>query len=700
MYSKQQTALLNKRTSAFLAGAIPLFPKEQAEELRTLIRYHDWLYYIQSEPVLTDANYDQLYRKLKQLEADYPELRTADSPTCRVSGGISNEFKPVQHLAAMLSLDNAFGTADLQDFYRRLIDLTGTDQPPLVTEPKFDGASIALVYENDILVRAATRGDGAQGEEITANARAIPSIPLRAPFSEFGIAKVELRGEVVISRQDFESMNESLRRQGSKLFQNARNTASGSLRIKNPADLAERKLTAILYHISFAADSEGRNLLGNTLKTHTGNIEILQKCGFKTTWSDLHRTHDISALNAFIEDWGLTQRDLYPIDTDGMVIKLDSIELQQKCGSTAHHPRWAVAYKYQARQAQSRLLKVEFQVGRTGAVTPVAKLEPVSLGGVTVSSVSLHNQEFIEEKDIRILDFVLVERAGEVIPYISAVNKELRTGNEQPVIFPKDCPSCGEALIKPEEEAVWRCDNAECPAQMEERLVHFVSRDAMDIEGLGRSTVAEFIQRGWIKSVEDIYHLPYEEIRSLEGWGDKSVQNLMDGIEKSKRQPLWRLINALGIRHVGTTTAKDLAKEIDDLISLGEWNEERLKETEGIGPVVAGSILSWFSHEGNRKLLTHLQEAGLSLKREENTEARLSSKLEGKSFLFTGSLLRFTREEAKALVEKHGGKLLSGVSPKLNYLIAGQDAGSKLDKAKKLTSINIISEDEFLEMIN
>ena len=682
-----------------MAGAVPLFPNEQAEELKILIRYHDWLYYIRSEPVLTDADYDALYRKLKQLESAHPELRTADSPTARVSGGVSNEFRPVQHLAAMLSLDNAFGTSDLQDFYRRLVDLTGTEHPHLITEPKFDGASIALVYENDLLVRAATRGDGVQGEEITANARAISSIPLKAPFSEFGIIKVELRGEVVISRQDFESMNESLRKQGSKLFQNARNTASGSLRMKNPSDLAERKLTAILYHISFAADRDGKNMLGHALKTHSGNIEILQKCGFKTTWDDLHRTQDILELNAYIEDWGRSERDRYPIDTDGMVIKLDSIELQQKCGSTAHHPRWAVAYKYQARQAQTRLLKVEFQLGRTGAVTPVAKLEPVSLGGVTVSSVSLHNQEFIEEKDIRIFDYVLVERAGEVIPYISAVNKELRTGHEQPVVFPKDCPSCGEALIKPEDEAVWRCDNAECPAQMEERLVHFVSRDAMDIEGLGRSTIAEFIQRDWIKSVEDIYHLPYEEIRSLEGWGDKSVQNLMEGIEKSKRQPLWRLINALGIRHVGTTTAKDLAREVDDLSFLSEWNEERLKETEGIGPIVAGSILSWFSHEGNRKLLKQLQEAGLSLKSDETAESRISSKLAGMSFLFTGSLSRFTREEAKALVEQHGGKLLSGVSPKLNYLVAGQDAGSKLEKAKKLAAVRIISEDEFLEMI-
>jgi DNA ligase (NAD+) len=394
------------------------------------------------------------------------------------------------------------------------------------------------------------------------------------------------------------------------------------------------------------------------------------------------------------------KRYTFPIETDGMVLKVNDLKKQQQCGSTTHHPKWAIAFKFPAKQANSKLLTVEYQVGRTGAITPVAKIEPVELSGVTISSISLHNEDFIKEKNILLGDTLIVERAGEVIPYIIGSIAELRNGSEQQIAFPKECPSCSSLLFKTEEEAVWRCENAECPAQAEERVIHYVSKDAMDIEGLGRSIVIDFIQQNILTNIEDIYKLPFEKIKTMEGWGEKSIQNLQQSIEASKARPLWRLLVALGIRLVGVSTAKDLTKHIQSVFDLEKMNKEQLTNIEGIGPKVADNIVAFFANEANIHLLQMLKNFGINTEmREEDTQLK-SAALQGKTFLFTGSLQQFTRDRAKQLVEENGGALVSGVSSKLNYLVVGSDAGSKLSKAKAIPSIIILTEDEFLAMIN
>lgn len=698
MYSNQQQKELNSLTEKLVKGNHHYKTEDLATHLRDVIRYHDWRYYVLSEPLITDFDYDKLFRELRELEAAHPQLLTDDSPTQRVARALSSDFQQVGHLTAMLSLENSYNIEDLTDFDTRIKELTNKTEVEYCVEPKFDGASIALVYENDKLIRAATRGDGAVGEDITNNAKALSSIPLTAAFSKYGIYRIEIRGEVIIRRDVFAKMNEQRAEKGEKVFQNARNTASGSLRQKDPSEVRARNLEAILYHVSLAEDENGKNLLAGKLESHYHTVEILYECGFKTPIKDLKVCADINEVHDFIQSWD-EKRLNFNIDTDGMVVKVNSLAMQQRCGSTSHHPRWAVAYKFAAKQAQSKLLKVEFQVGRTGAVTPVAKIEPVPLAGVTISSISLHNEDFIKEKDIHIGDTVIVERAGEVIPYIVGVVEPLRTGDETKIKFPRHCPSCNEELIKPEEEAVWRCDNADCPAQMEERAIHFVSKDAMDIDGLGRSIVIDFIERGYLKTIEDIYRLPYESIGELEGWGKKSVENLRSGIEDSKSRPIWRLLNALGIRHVGVTTSKDICSHVQSIFDLEKMSVEDLTNIEGIGPKVAASIAEFFQNEGNTHLLHELKKLGVNTENRPQDAAAKNNKLEGKTFLFTGTLQQFGRDRAKQLVEENGGKLLSGVSANLNYLVVGEDAGSKLAKAKKIPTITVLTEDEFLKMI-
>ncbi|HLP50422.1 MAG TPA: NAD-dependent DNA ligase LigA [Chitinophagales bacterium] len=698
MYSKQQEHELNQLSQQLVKGDAPFSVAEQIEALRKVINYHDWRYYVVSEPVVTDYDYDQLFKQLKELETQNPALITSDSPTQRVARALSSDFKPVPHLVSMLSLENSYDIDDLNDFDRKVKEQTNNSEIEYCVEPKFDGSSIALVYEDDILIRAATRGDGAVGEDITNNAKALASIPLRAAFSKFGIYRIEIRGEVIIQRNIFEKMNEDRKALGEKQFQNARNTASGSLRVKDPNEARARNLEAILYSVSLAEDKDGKNLLAGKLESHYHIIEILYQCGFKTPIKEIKVCNTIQQVHDFIDTWD-TKRNTFNIDTDGMVVKVNSLKQQQQCGSTSHHPRWAIAYKFAAKQAQSKLLNVEYQVGRTGAVTPVAKIEPVPLAGVTISSISLHNEDFILEKDIHINDTVIVERAGEVIPYIVGVVPDLRTGNEIKIDFPRSCPSCNSPLVRPEEEAVWRCDNVDCPAQTEERAIHFVSKDAMDIDGLGRSIITDFIQRGYIKSIEDIYRLPYDIILTLEGWKAKSVNNLKQGIEDSKSRPLWRLLNALGIRHVGVTTSKDLSNHIKTIFDLQGMSIEDLTNIEGIGPKVAQSLHDFFQNEGNIHLLHELKKEGVNTENRPEDARTKNNKLEGKTFLFTGSLQQFTRDRAKQLVEENGGKLLSGVSANLNYLVVGEDAGSKLAKAQKIPTITVLSETEFLQMI-
>ena len=698
MYSEEQQRHLNHLTEQLVKHTGHASAKEQIEALKEVINYHDWRYYALSQPTILDVDYDRLFKELKALEAQHPEWIAADSPTQRVARGLTDDFKQVSHLVSMLSLDNSYNADDIASFDKSVKKLTGAEHVEYCVEPKFDGSSIALVYENDMLVRAATRGDGAVGEDITNNAKALASIPLSAKFSKFGIYRVEVRGEVIIQKEVFERINSERKAKGEKAFQNSRNTASGSLRLKDPNEAATRGLEAVLYHISFAEDKDGKNLLADKLHTHFHTIEILYKCGFKTPIHELKVCKDAAETTDFIELWN-TKRNTFSIETDGMVIKVNDLKLQQKCGSTTHHPRWAMAYKFQAKQAQSKLLAVDYQVGRTGAVTPVAKIEPVALAGVTIASISLHNEEFIREKDIHVGDTVIVERAGEVIPYIIGVVADLRDGSERKIHFPKHCPSCHADLIKTEEEAVWRCDNADCPAQTEERAIHFVSKDAMDIDGLGRSIIIDFIQRGFIKNLEDIYRLPYNEIIELEGWGDKSVEKLKAGIEDSKHRPVWRLLNAFGIRHVGVTTSKDITSHIKEVLDLQNLSLEDLTNIEGIGPKVAQSIFDFFQTESNIHLIKALADLGVNTQNRPEDSLAKNNKLEGKTFLFTGSLQQFNRDRAKQMVEENGGKLLSSVSANLNYLVVGEDAGSKLAKAKKIPSITVLTEDEFLQMI-
>jgi len=664
--------------------------------LRAALKYHDWKYYVQAEPSISDIEYDKLFKALKDLEAEYPELVTPDSPTQRVAQVLTSDFQTVEHTVPMLSLSNSYNADDLFAFDESVKKLSNRSDIQYAVEPKYDGASIALIYENDMLTRAATRGNGTEGEEITGNAKRIKNIPLQADFSKYGISKIELRGEVVIELGVFDRMNKARETEGLKVFQNSRNTASGSLRMKDPEEVSKRNLEAFIYQIGYAADVHGNELLGDKLLSHFENIDMLHALGFQTPQEEKTLVSSIEEVSEFVKEWE-EKRDGYNYEIDGMVVKVNDLRLQNSLGFTAHHPRWAIAFKFKARQATTQLLNIEYQVGRTGAVTPVAKLDPVRLAGVTVSSVSLHNADFIHEKDIHLGDYVKVERAGDVIPYIASVDLTRRDKVEA-VVFPTECPSCAAQLVRPEGEAVWRCENAECPAQAEERMIHFVSKGAMDIEGLGKDIVKRFMTEGIVSKIEDIYRLDYEAILSLEGWKDKSVENLRSGVEKSKSQPLWRLLVALGIRHVGSATAKMLEKQIQRIDDLVSWNADSLAELEDVGPKVAESILSFFHNEENQALIKSLEELGVKVEKTEEDSALKSNKLEGLTFLFTGSLSRFSRDKAKELVEENGGKNISGVSAKLNYLVAGEKAGSKLTKAEKL-GIPVISEDEFLGMI-
>lgn len=680
-------------TARFISGKID---KTDIENLRKVILFHDFNYYNESQSLISDYEYDTLYKALKQLEEQNPELITPDSPTQKVSSALTQDFATVKHTVPMLSLSNSYNADDLKAFDESVKKLSGREEITYCVEPKFDGASIALLYENDLLVRAATRGNGTEGEDITNNARVISTIPQKVPFSKMGIGKIELRGEVVIENSVFEKMNAERDEQGLKTFQNSRNTASGSLRLKEPAEVAKRGLEAFIYQIGYAEDLQGNNMLGAQLLSHKKNIELLSELGFKVPVNETAIFHNVEEVTRFCLDWEV-KRDNYHYEIDGMVVKVDNLSVQNQIGATAHHPRWAIAFKFKPRKAVTKLLNIEYQVGRTGAVTPVAKLEPVRLAGVTVSSVSLHNEDFIKDKDIQIGDMVLVERAGDVIPYIAGVDLQQRLFTT-PVVFPTQCPSCQSPLVKPEGEAVWRCENAECPAQSEERIIHFVSKGAMDIDGLGRDIVKRFMREGILQNIEDIYQLEYEKILALEGWKEKSVNNLKEGIENSKKQPLWRLLVGLGIRHVGSATAKMLEKQVENILEFQNWDEEAFVELEDVGPKVAESIRQFFGNTNNIALITKLGTLGVKIEKTEEDNVLKSNVLDGKTFLFTGTLTRFSRDVAKELVEQHGGKNLSGVSPKLDYLVAGEKAGSKLAKAEKL-EIKVISEEDFLVMI-
>lgn len=696
MYRKEQTPKWMERTQTLLLALKKGIPAATIEELRAVLRFHENRYYILSDPLLSDYEYDQLFKALEKIEKENPTLISLDSPTQRVAHELTKEFPTVQHLVPMLSLDNSYNAEDLLDFDRKVRELSGLTAISYCVEPKFDGGSISLIYENDKLVRAATRGDGVAGDEVTNNIRQIHAVPLTAPFAAYGIQQAEIRGEVLINKENFSSYNQSLTAQGLAPLANPRNAASGTLRLKDPREVAKRNLEVFVYHLSyFSLQKEEQWPVA--LQTHANTLSLLWDLGFRSPEREKKVFNTIQEVIEYCLAFEAI-RDTLPYEIDGMVIKVNEVALQEKLGMTSHHPRWAVAYKFKARQATTKLIGIEFQVGRTGAVTPVAKLEPVAVGGVMVSSISVHNQEYIAEKDLRIGDQVLIERAGDVIPQIVKSHTEARSGKEKSILFPSVCPVCASKLFKEEEEAVWRCINTECPAQIVERIIHFVSKDALDIRGFGEANVRKFVELGLLHDISGIYTLDFTQIATLEGFGKKSIDNLQQAIALSKKQPLHRLIYALGIRYVGETTARTLANAVTHLLDFQQFTEEELQQLEDVGTKVASSIFQFFSNAENIALLKALEKLGLTLKNEKK-ESPVTGNLIGKTFLFTGTLSKLKRSEAEEMVRTNGGQLLSGVSAKLNYLVAGEEAGSKLEKAKKIPSIHIINEQEFINLL-
>ena len=701
MYNQQQTNELQQLTKQWLSSIDKKDTKEpvidKTEDLRNILRFHEYRYYVQTDPLISDFEYDSLYKLLEKIEKENPELKTPDSPTQRVGGGLVKDFPKVQHLVPMLSLENSYNADDLLDWDRKARELSKLETVEYCVEPKFDGASISLIYENDHFFRAATRGDGITGDEITINTKKIKSVPLSAKFSNYGIEQIEIRGEVLINKNNFKAYNQKLMDEGVPPLANPRNAAAGTLRIKDTAEVGRRNLEAFLYHVSYIVT--GKLLTANEAQpeTHSGMLEMLWMLGFRSPKKEMRVVKGIEKVIEYINEFEIL-RDSLPYEIDGMVIKVNNLALQDRLGMTSHHPRWSIAYKFKARQGTSKLIGVEFQVGRTGAVTPVAKIEAVQVGGVTVTSISIHNEEYIREKNLLIGDTILIERSGDVIPQIVKSFPELRTGSEKGIQFPTHCPVCSHQLFKPQEEAVWRCININCEAQVVERIIHFVSKDAMDIKSFGDANVRKFYAEGLLKDVPGVYTLDFGMIGKMEGFGKKSIDNLQAAIEASKNQPLHRLIYALGIRYVGETTAKTLANHVNHVRDFKNYSEEQLQQMEDVGIKVANSIYRFFHDEDNLLMLQKLEELGVSLVNQKKQVAE-NDRLAGQNFLFTGTLTQLKRSDAEAMVEKNGGKVVSGVSSKLNYLVVGEDAGSKLEKAKKITSIKIISEKDFIKLL-
>ena len=691
MYPKDQIIAFQALAKAYLTNPHTI----ELDSLKKLLKFNEYQYYVLNEPLISDYEYDQLYQQLISIESANTSLITPDSPSQRVGNSLNASFVTIPHLVPMLSLENSYNADDLIDFDRKAIEGAGNEKLTYCVEPKFDGASISLVYENDLLVRACTRGDGVAGEDITQNIKQIKSIPLSIPLSDYGIKQIEIRGEVIMSKNSFAAFNEKLKLKQQAPLANPRNAAAGSLRMKDPKEVGERNLDAFIYHISYVLPITGGKPTP-LLQTHSGTLTLLWNLGFRSPQKERKILEGINNVIDYCISFEIG-RDQLPYDIDGLVIKIDDVPLQEKLGMTSHHPRWAIAYKFKARQATTIIENVEFQVGRTGAVTPVAKLQPVALGGVTVSSISMHNEEYIKEKDIRLGDTVIIERAGDVIPQIVQSISSLRKGTEKMITFPTTCPICNAPLEKEEAEAVWRCISPLCKAQIVERIIHFVSKDAMDIKSFGEANIRKFYEIGILPNVPAVYTLDFDKVAQLEGFGKKSIENLQAAIANSKNQPLYRLIYGLGIRFVGETTAKTVASQIQHILDLTNFTEEQLQSFEDVGVKVAKSIYAYFHEESNIAMIRELESLGLNMI-QTNTTA-VDGNLAGLNFLFTGTLTQLKRAEAEAMVEARGGHILGGVSSKLNYLVVGEDAGSKLEKAKKIASIKIISESEYIDLV-
>jgi DNA ligase (NAD+) len=697
MYNQSQTNKILAETKEWLAKTKNPDLTENPEPLRDVLRFHENRYYVLNNPLISDFEYDMLYKLLESIEKKHPGDIPKNSPTQRVGAGLIKDFPKRQHLVPMLSLENSYNATDLLDWDRKARELSGLAAIEYCVEPKFDGASISLVYDDDLLAAGTTRGDGETGDDITPNIRQIWSVPLSASFSRYGIDQVEIRGEVLMNKNSFKKYNDGLTEEGLPPLANPRNAAAGSLRIKDTREVAKRNLEAFIYNVSYFTNTAGEHEEAQP-ETHSGMLQMLWQLGFRSPVNELKVLKGIDAVVEFIRDYE-TKRDELPYEIDGMVIKVNNLHLQDRLGMTSHHPRWAIAYKFKARQASSRLLDIEYQVGRTGAVTPVAKIAPVQVGGVTVGSISVHNEEYIREKDLMLGDAILIERSGDVIPQIVRSLTEQRNGTEKPIVFIKKCPVCKDDLFKPDGEAVWRCININCKAQVVERIIHFVSKDAMDIRSFGEANVRKFYDLGLIKDIPSVFELTAEKLAGLEGFGSRSIDNLLSAIESAKSQPLHRLIYSLGIRYVGETTAKTLAQSVSGIFDLAGFSEETLRAIDDVGVKVASSITEFFKNHDNIAMLEKLKALGVSTERAASASVS-SGTFSGISFLFTGTLNKLKRTEAEERVEAAGGKILGGVSSKLNYLVVGEDAGSKLEKAKKIPGIKILSEDDFLKMLS
>lgn len=659
--------------------------KLQAEELRSQINYNDYLYYVKDAPELTDAAYDELMRKLRAIESHYAELITPDSPTQRVPNVPIEAFSVVEHREPLLSLSNAFNFQQLQAWHKRAADLAATDKFEMTVEPKIDGLAVSLVYESGGFVQGATRGDGLRGENITENLRTIKSIPMRLRGKSHP-SSFEVRGEVYMRKAAFEKMNEERAERGEPLFANPRNSAAGSVRQRDPKLTAERPLDIFIYQLGW---SEGPSPPG-----HWDTLQWLHEMGFKIN-PETQRFKELQAIEAFYKAWGERRHDL-DYEIDGLVVKIDEKALWDELGFVGREPRWAIAYKFPPIQATTKLRKIRVNVGRTGSLNPYAELEPVQVGGVIVKLATLHNEDDIRRKDIREGDTVIVQRAGDVIPQVVGPVATRRTGKERKYRLPKKCPVCKSDVERPAGEAMSYCTNIACPAQLYRWLTHFVGRGAMDIDGLGESWIAVFLEKGLIDDPADIYSLSREQLLALERMGEKSADKLLANIEASKQRPLSRLLVALGIRHVGGEMAETLAAHFGSLDAIASASVEQLEEIEAVGPKIAESVHAYFREQQKKKIVTKLRKAGVKM--EQEPQAPKEGPLVGQMFVFTGTLAAMPRGRAEALVEELGGDASGSVTKKTTYVVAGADPGSKLAKAEK-AGTTVLDERQFLRLL-
>lgn len=662
--------------------------KTEIEELRKRINQHSYAYYVMDNPTVSDYEYDLLFRRLLELEEKYPQLITAQSPTQRIGAIPSNSFEKITHPTPMLSLGNAFSNNELILFDQRVKNILQIDTVQYVVEHKIDGLAINLIYENGKLVKAATRGDGSIGEDVTANIRTIKAIPLELNVEEVEIPEfLEVRGEVYLPKKEFIRLNKERQANDEALFANCRNAAAGSLRQLDPKETAKRYLSAILYGIG--------EIKGLNFEYHSAVLDFLSKLGFKTN-KEYQIFSNIDEVMQYCASWSEKKEQL-DFDIDGMVIKVNNLKDQKILGYTAKDPRWAIAYKFQPEQGITKIEKIVVNVGRTGAITPLAYLTPVTISGSKISKATLHNEDYIVAKDIRIGDTVIVHKAGEIIPEVVAVKLEERTGTEVKFVMPQICPECQKPVVKEDNEAAYKCVNPNCPAILRENFIHFVSRDAMNIEGLGPSVVSMLLDNNLINDVADLYKLTTEELINLDRIGAKSAENLISAIEKSKQAGLNRLLFALGIRFVGVKAANILANHFKSMKALTKSSLEDLLAINEIGTKIAQSIIAYFNKQENLMLLDKLSEVGVNMTAK-TIERMEQENFQDKIFVLTGNLESFNRKEASLLIEQFGGKVSSAVSKKTDFVVAGTEAGSKLTKAQEL-GINIISEEEFKNMM-